>query len=30
MSDKNLYGLPWQEVELDPGFRLDVVTGRDL
>ena len=30
MSDMNLYGLPWQVVELDPGFRLDVVTGRDL
>jgi saccharopine dehydrogenase (NAD+, L-lysine-forming) len=30
MSDMNLYGLPWQVVELDPGFQLDVVQGRDL
>ena len=30
MSDMNLYGLPWQVVELDPGFQLDVVQGRAL
>lgn len=30
MDDMNRYGLPWQVVELDPAFRLDVVKGQDL
>ena len=30
MADMNRYGLPWQAVELDPGFQLDVVKGQDL
>ena len=25
LEDMNRYGLPWQVVELDPGFRLDIV-----
>ena len=30
MEDMNRYGLPWKVVELDPGFRLDLVKGKDL
>ena len=30
MADMNRYGLPWTVVELDPGFRLDVVRGQEL
>jgi saccharopine dehydrogenase (NAD+, L-lysine-forming) len=30
MEDMNRYGLPWQVVELDPGFRLEVVAGETL
>ena len=30
MADMNRYGLPWQVVELDPGFRLDVIRGAEL
>ena len=30
MVDMNRYGLPWTAVELDPGFRLDVVKGQDI
>ena len=30
MADMNRYGLPWKVVELDPGFRLDVVKGQEL
>jgi hypothetical protein len=26
----NRYGLPWTVVELDPGFKLDLVKGKDL
>jgi saccharopine dehydrogenase (NAD+, L-lysine-forming) len=25
MADMNRYGLPWTVVELDPGFKLDVI-----
>ena len=27
MADMNRYGLPWKVVELDPGFKLDIVPG---
>jgi saccharopine dehydrogenase (NAD+, L-lysine-forming) len=30
MQDMNLYGLPWTVVELDPGFQLELVKGKDL
>lgn len=30
MADMNQYGLPWQVVELDPAFGLEVVKGTDL
>ncbi|GAB3276548.1 saccharopine dehydrogenase family protein [Parahaliea aestuarii] len=30
MADMNQYGLSWQVVELDPGFRLDVRKGAEL
>ncbi len=30
MEDMNRYGLPWKVVELDPGFQLELVKGKDL
>ena len=30
MADMNRYGLPWQVVELDPDFKLDLVKGEEL
>jgi saccharopine dehydrogenase (NAD+, L-lysine-forming) len=30
LEDMNKYGLPWQVVELDPSFSLDVTMGQDI
>lgn len=30
LEDMNRYGLPWQVVELDPSFKLDVTLGQDI
>jgi saccharopine dehydrogenase (NAD+, L-lysine-forming) len=30
LADMNQYGLPWQVVELDPNFKLDVNLGQDI
>lgn len=30
LADMNKYGLPWQVIELDPSFQLDVTMGQDI